>query len=268
MKSNESLHPLQQAFYEAAPRLLQNKTCEKVFWITQSVRILQWLSEEDQDKFTQLYNYFCDHKKFTSHTSWEYFDIPETWPLIVTANHPTGPLDWIALWRLMEARRKNETIYIVIDSYEALTPEIWHQLIYRGESNEERMEAFHKMMIVLKLWWCVIMFPSWQVSHTSLVSWITQESHWNRWVTTLARRAKCPITPIFLESESKSLLNTSRVSMWLERTRSFIPRATLQQDTKINSIIWPTMRDVRNLDIGSLQELIYRLWDEEFELPD
>ncbi|HBU8849562.1 lysophospholipid acyltransferase family protein [Citrobacter sp. Cs237] len=129
-------------------------------------------------------------------------NIPESGPLVVIANHPTGTLDGLALiYALSRARRDIKVVtnrllshltplrslFIPVDNIHGRTP----------KSSLQQMDAH------LQAGGALVFFPAGEVSRLTLKG--IAERHWHSGFIRMAEKYRAPLLPVYIHARNSSL---------------------------------------------------------------
>jgi putative hemolysin len=148
----------------------------------------------------KLLHYF----KFNYHVSNDcYNNIPSEGRLLIVANHPIGTLDGLALVKLIRSVRPDVRIVAnrVLSHMEPL------QSIFLPVdvlSDKKKLKDVYKAMLdALENEEAIIFFPAGEVSRITPKG--IRDGAWQSGFIKLARRAQCPILPIFIKAKNSAL---------------------------------------------------------------
>ncbi|MDX8129140.1 lysophospholipid acyltransferase family protein [Methylomonas sp. EFPC1] len=148
----------------------------------------------------KLLNYF----KFNYQVSNDcYNNIPSEGRLLIVANHPIGTLDGLALVKLIRSVRPDVRIVAnrVLSHMEPL------QSIFLPVdvlSDKKKLKDVYKVMLdALEHEEAIIFFPAGEVSRITPKG--IRDGAWQSGFIKLARRAQCPILPIFIKAKNSAL---------------------------------------------------------------
>lgn len=131
--------------------------------------------------------------------------IPQSGPLVIIANHPIGSLDGLALIKMVSEIRPdvkavvNEMLMAVEPLKELLLP-----VNVMGGSTAKQDIA--RIQEHLKKRGAIIIFPAGEVSRLRLQG--VRDTKWNAGFVRMAKVAKAPVLPIFIEGRCSSLFYT------------------------------------------------------------
>ena len=263
MNTPSSLHPLQEAYHKKAPFTLRNSFGEALFWVQQAVELLRMFPEHSS--FWDISAVFQEKTGLQISTGGNYFWIPETGPLVVAANHPYTLLDAISMGNILEKRRKSR-IQVLSDSPAGLIPEWDHLNIALAKSLQEMIEMQRKVDELLSSWGTLLMFPAGQTSFRHITTGKTQETRWKPWVIKFAQRVKAPILPIHIEAQTSELYNFLKNFFSRELIRNLNLREASRKNVSVHVTIWNLIEDTKTLTTQALQEKIYEIGREVFEI--
>jgi putative hemolysin len=132
-----------------------------------------------------------------------YNNIPSEGRLLIVANHPIGTLDGLALVKLIRSVRPDVRIVAnrVLSHMEPL------QSIFLPVdvlSDKKKLKDVYKVMLdALENEEAIIFFPAGEVSRITPKG--IRDGAWQSGFIKLARRAQCPILPIFIKAKNSAL---------------------------------------------------------------
>lgn len=135
--------------------------------------------------------------------------VPETGPCVITANHPGGISDGIAVWQALKARRPDMVFFANRDAIrvceglaDVVIPVEWRE----GHRNREKTrDTLKRAITAFQEGRCVVVFPAGRMSAWDWRSLSLQDSDWQPTAVSLARKFKAPII---------SLGVRQRMSLW------------------------------------------------------
>lgn len=135
--------------------------------------------------------------------------VPETGPCVITANHPGGISDGIAVWQALKARRPDMVFFANRDAIrvceglaDVVIPVEWRE----GHRNREKTrDTLKRAITAFQAGRCVVVFPAGRMSAWDWRSLSLQDSDWQPTAVSLARKFKAPII---------SLGVRQRMSLW------------------------------------------------------
>ena len=184
LRANEILWPwVRRVFY---PLLGYKKAVEIADRIVDlsGVEAMDW--SEDFLSMTTLVN-GLDH-------------IPEAGACVITANHPGGISDGIAVWQALKTRRPDLCFFANRDAIRVcqgldkiVIPVEWRE----GErSLAKSRETLRQVMGAFKQGRCIVVFPAGRMSKWDWRSRRLVEQDWQDTAVSLARRYKAPVVPL------------------------------------------------------------------------
>lgn len=133
--------------------------------------------------------------------------IPETGPLLVAINHPTGLADGIAVWSALTRKRRDIEIFANADAIrvsqtmtDVIIPVEW---VVNKRSTAKTKETLRRAKQAFENGKCVVIFPSGKLAGREDGKMI--ERPWFPTVVSLARKQKCPVLPLHLSSKNSEL---------------------------------------------------------------
>ena len=135
--------------------------------------------------------------------------VPETGPCVITANHPGGISDGIAVWQALKARRPDMVFFANRDAIrvceglaDVVIPVEWRE----GHRNRDKTrDTLKRAITAFQEGRCVVVFPAGRMSAWDWRSFSLQDSSWQPTAVSLARKFKAPII---------SLGVRQRMSLW------------------------------------------------------
>lgn len=127
--------------------------------------------------------------------------IPESGPLVVAANHPTGLLDGAVLAALCLRRRQDVRILInrLLPVHEALEPYLIRVDPYaRRDSIDANRTPLRRAVEWLRHGGCLIVFPAGDVSRLDWRHWSIADPEWNPAVARLIRLGRADVLPVHI----------------------------------------------------------------------
>lgn len=126
--------------------------------------------------------------------------LPETGPCFITANHPGGIADGIAVWQAIKARRADMVFYANRDAIR-VNPELADHIIpveWRPEhrSREKTRETLVQTRKAIEDGRCVVIFPAGKMSVWDWRELTLREADWMPTAAGLALKYKVPVIPL------------------------------------------------------------------------
>lgn len=126
--------------------------------------------------------------------------VPETGACVVTANHPGGIADGIAVWQALKTRRPDIVFFANRDAIRVcqgldkiVIPVEWRD----GErSMAKSRETLKQVMGAFKDGRCIVVFPAGRMSKWDWRKFRLAEEPWQSSAVSLARKFKAPIVPM------------------------------------------------------------------------
>lgn len=206
MNQAEQLHPLEEEFYKQAPSLLHTEWVKNFLWINQTVGLLRSLPKDP--KFEDVYRELQERNWFQFSITGAH-KIPQTWPLIVAANHPYIFADRWSIWTAIERERPDSVIKVVAESVTKTLAEAALFSEFIGETNDERLLFRERVNELLANDGTLIIYPAWQTSYRNIL-WQTIETPWKKWVLHFSEWNDTPILPLHVDAQTSFLYNTLR----------------------------------------------------------
>ncbi|MBR8845295.1 MULTISPECIES: lysophospholipid acyltransferase family protein [Pseudoalteromonas] len=128
--------------------------------------------------------------------------IPSEGPVVIVANHPIGSLDALALIKVLAQVRPDLKV-VANRMLMSVTP--MHPLLLpvdnlSGTSKKQELANIHKH---LKSEGALLIFPAGEVSRLSPTG--IKDCKWNSGFLRMAKKANCPILPIFIKAKNSPL---------------------------------------------------------------
>ena len=129
--------------------------------------------------------------------------VPESGPCVITANHPGGIADGIAVWSALKARRPDMVFFANRDAIrvcgglaEHVIPVEWRA----GErSRDKTRETLRQSVAAFRDGRCVVIFPAGRMAQWDWRAWRLVEQAWAPTAVSLARKFDAPIVPLGLK---------------------------------------------------------------------
>jgi putative hemolysin len=128
--------------------------------------------------------------------------IPSEGSLVIVANHPIGSLDALALIRTIAQVRPDLKV-VANRMLMSLTP--MHSLLLPVDnlSGTSRRKELANIQLHLKKEGALLIFPAGEVSRLSATG--IKDCKWNSGFLRIAKKANCPILPIFIKAKNSPL---------------------------------------------------------------
>ncbi|MEH6395283.1 lysophospholipid acyltransferase family protein [Pseudoalteromonas sp.] len=128
--------------------------------------------------------------------------IPSEGKLVIVANHPIGSLDALALIKVLSSVRKDLKV-VANRMLMSVTP--MHSLLLpvdnlSGTSKKQELTNIHQH---LREEGAILIFPAGEVSRLSPTG--IKDCKWNSGFLRIAKKANCPILPIFIKAKNSPL---------------------------------------------------------------
>lgn len=135
--------------------------------------------------------------------------VPETGPCVITANHPGGISDGIAVWQALKARRPDMVFFANRDAIrvceglsDVVIPVEWRP----GYRNREKTrDTLKRAITAFQEGRCVVVFPAGRMSLWDWRSLSLRDGSWQPTAVSLARKFKAPIISLGVKQ---------RMSLW------------------------------------------------------
>lgn len=173
-------------------KLLHEDDFNEVIYQNQHLRGFAFLDK--------LLNYF----KFSYQVSHNSFNnIPSEGRLLIVANHPIGTLDGLALVKLVRSVRSDVRIVAnSVLSYMDPLQSVFLPVDVLSEKASHK-QAYKAMLSALDNEEAVIIFPAGEVSRITPKG--VRDGEWKTGFIKLAKKAKCPILPIYIKALNSAL---------------------------------------------------------------
>lgn len=119
--------------------------------------------------------------------------IPQTGPLLITANHPTGILDGVVVLCALLSRRKD--VYVVANEILHKIPILGSHIIAVNKTNEDHKNNLSVLFKVRQAWQknqCVVIFPAGTVAHWQWSQHSITDAPWNTNLQDFAKKLNVP----------------------------------------------------------------------------
>ena len=145
--------------------------------------------------------------------------IPEEGPVIVTANHPLGGHDAMALLALVEKRRPDVKVLAnkMLGKMRFLHDAIL-QVDVLGDSSGGNQSTMREVIRFVKDGGALIVLPAGAVSHLNRKSKVITDDPWTTHIGVLARLTKATIVPAFIGGRNSSMFQMAGLVHPLLRT--------------------------------------------------
>lgn len=135
--------------------------------------------------------------------------VPETGPCVITANHPGGISDGIAVWQALKARRPDMVFFANRDAIrvceglaDVVIPVEWRE----GHRNREKTrDTLKRAITAFQEGRCVVVFPAGRMSMWDWRTLSLRDDSWQPTAVSLARKFKAPIISLGVKQ---------RMSLW------------------------------------------------------
>jgi len=129
--------------------------------------------------------------------------VPETGPCVITANHPGGIADGIAVWQALKERRPDLVFFANRDAIrvcEGLS-DLVIPVEWRGQerSRDKTRDTLRQAIEAFKQGRCVVVFPAGRMAKWDWRSLRLVEDSWQVTAVSLARKFSAPIIPLGLK---------------------------------------------------------------------
>ena len=135
--------------------------------------------------------------------------VPETGPCVITANHPGGIADGIAVWQALKARRPDMVFFANRDAIrvceglaDVVIPVEWREA---HRNREKTRDTLKRAITAFQEGRCIVVFPAGRMSAWDWRSLSLQDSDWQPTALSLARKYRTPVV---------SLGVRQRMSLW------------------------------------------------------
>lgn len=135
-------------------------------------------------------------------------NIPALGKVIITANHPLGALDALALIQMVSSVRQDKQVKIVANRVLASIPQIKDLIIPVDNFNEKLSKSSLKLIDdALNNEEAVIFFPAGEVSRANLYG--IRDGKWKSGFAKFAKRTQTPVLPIYINAKNSMLFYTA-----------------------------------------------------------
>lgn len=135
--------------------------------------------------------------------------VPATGPCVITANHPGGIADGLAVWDALKARRPDMVFFANRDAIrvceglaDVVIPVEWREG-YR--SRDKTRETLRQSIDAFKAGRCIVIFPAGRMSVWDWRKLALRETEWAPTAIGLARKFSAPVVPLGVRQ---------RMSLW------------------------------------------------------
>lgn len=126
--------------------------------------------------------------------------VPQTGPCVVTANHPGGIADGVAVWQALKARRPDMVFFANRDAVrvcaglaDIVIPVEWRP---SERSREKTRETLRQSIDAFRAGRCVVVFPAGRMSKWDWRTRSLREQAWQPTAVGLARKYDAPVVPL------------------------------------------------------------------------
>ena len=131
--------------------------------------------------------------------------IPASGPALIVANHPFGFLEGFLLFSILEKIRTDYRV--AANSLLSSVPAVQNKVIGLNPFSEqgatrENARALRASMSWLAAGGLLVMFPAGEVAHLKWAEHMVADPKWNSTAIRLARKAGCPIIPLFFDGSN------------------------------------------------------------------
>lgn len=126
--------------------------------------------------------------------------VPETGPCVITANHPGGIADGIAVWQALKARRPDMVFFANRDAIrvceglaDIVIPVEWRE---GARSRDKTRETLRQAIEAFKAGRCIVVFPAGRMAKWDWRKLRLVEEDWQVTAVSLARKFSAPIVPL------------------------------------------------------------------------
>lgn len=126
--------------------------------------------------------------------------VPQAGPCVITANHPGGIADGIALWSALKSRRPDMVFFANRDAIrvceglsDLVIPVEWRE----GErSRDKTRETLRQSVAAFRDGRCIVIFPAGRMSRWDWRAFRLVEQSWAPTAVSLARKFDAPVIPL------------------------------------------------------------------------
>ncbi|MCR9129154.1 MAG: 1-acyl-sn-glycerol-3-phosphate acyltransferase [Alphaproteobacteria bacterium] len=126
--------------------------------------------------------------------------VPQTGPCVITANHPGGIADGIALWSALKARRPDMVFFANRDAIrvcaglsDLVIPVEWRA---GARSRDKTRETLRQSVEAFRAGRCVVIFPAGRMARWDWRAFRLVEQDWAPTAVSLARKFAAPVIPL------------------------------------------------------------------------
>lgn len=126
--------------------------------------------------------------------------VPETGPCVITANHPGGIADGIAVWSALKARRPDMVFFANRDAIrvcaglsDIVIPVEWRA---GARSRDKTRETLRQSVEAFRAGRCVVIFPAGRMARWDWRAFRLVEQDWAPTAVSLARKFGAPVIPL------------------------------------------------------------------------
>ncbi|XBQ17079.1 MAG: 1-acyl-sn-glycerol-3-phosphate acyltransferase [Oceanicaulis sp.] len=127
-------------------------------------------------------------------------NVPESGPCVITANHPGGIADGIAVWRALKARRPDMVFFANRDAIrvceglaDIVIPVEWRP---GARSRQKTRDTLRQSIEAFRDGRCIVVFPAGRMSKWDWRKMRLAEEPWQVTAVSLARKFGAPIVPL------------------------------------------------------------------------
>ncbi|KZN36809.1 GNAT family N-acyltransferase [Pseudoalteromonas luteoviolacea] len=190
--------------------------------------------------------------------------IPSEGSVVIVANHPIGSLDALALIKVL-AKARPDLKVVANRMLMSITP--MHSLLLPVDnlSNASRKQELANIQKHLKAEGALLIFPAGEVSRLSPTG--IKDCKWNSGFLRMAKKANCPILPIFIKAKNSPLFyGTSMIYKPLASlllVKEMFKQRQKSLEFEIGASIPPTSYRLDNLKdkevVALIRKQLYRL---------
>ncbi|MGJ3231920.1 MAG: 1-acyl-sn-glycerol-3-phosphate acyltransferase [Oceanicaulis sp.] len=129
--------------------------------------------------------------------------VPDTGPCVITANHPGGIADGIAVWQALKARRPDMVFFANRDAIrvceglaDIVIPVEWRE---GARSRDKTRDTLRQAIEAFKAGRCIVVFPAGRMAKWNWRKLRLVEEDWQVTAVSLARKFSAPIVPLGLK---------------------------------------------------------------------